>query len=284
MLRREVVPHWGHLKAKDIARRDVVALLQEIVDRGAPIQSNRVLTCINRMFSWAVEVDMLEVTPCHRMKPLAKENRRDRVLTYEELRRFWTRLPECPVSLPMRQALRVQLLTAARIGEVLSMRWTDVDFDGGIWTIPAANSKNGEANRVPLSPAAVEAIRALEPLNGNAEYVFRGIRGGGPHIVVNSTSVAIGRAIPYLEVGHFTPHDLRRSAATYLAALGTPRLVLSKILNHTDRSVDAIYDRHGYDNEKRAALDAWARKLAEIVEGQDAGKVVDLRPSTASTK
>ncbi|MEB8489668.1 tyrosine-type recombinase/integrase, partial [Acidithiobacillus ferriphilus] len=63
----------------------------------------------------------------------------------------------------------------------------------------------------------------------------------------------------------FTPHDLRRTAATHIGMLGFNRLVISKILNHVEGGVTAIYDRHSYDNEKREALEAWSKKLAGLV-------------------
>jgi len=73
----------------------------------------------------------------------------------------------------------------------------------------------------------------------------------------------------------FTPHDLRRTAASKMAAMGVSRLVISRVLNHAERGVTAVYDRHGYDAEKKAALDAWGAKLRDIIEGTDT-KVVRL--------
>ena len=70
-----------------------------------------------------------------------------------------------------------------------------------------------------------------------------------------------------LGVKPFTSHDLRRTAATNLAALGTPRIVVAKILNHVDQQVTAVYDRHAYDQEKRAALQAWSDRIDRIVAG-----------------
>ena len=67
----------------------------------------------------------------------------------------------------------------------------------------------------------------------------------------------------------FTPHDLRRTASTHLHRLGTPRHVVEKTLGHVDSSVAGVYDRHAYLDERRAALDAWAEQLREIVEVGD---------------
>jgi len=78
-------------------------------------------------------------------------------------------------------------------------------------------------------------------------------------------------------IADWTPHDLRRTAASHMAAMGVPRLVIGRILNHVEPGVTKVYDRHSYDPEKRQALEAWARKLESIVSGQPLPKVVPLR-------
>ena len=79
-------------------------------------------------------------------------------------------------------------------------------------------------------------------------------------------------------VRDFTPHDIRRSVATHLASMGVQRLTISKLLNHVERGITAVYERHSYDPEKRAALNAWAARLEQIVSGEPArAKVIPLR-------
>lgn len=76
---------------------------------------------------------------------------------------------------------------------------------------------------------------------------------------------------------NFVPHDLRRTAASHMTSMGIPRLVVSKGLNHVERGVTAVYDRHSYDREKRQALEAWARRLQSIIGKADAeSKVLPL--------
>jgi integrase len=76
---------------------------------------------------------------------------------------------------------------------------------------------------------------------------------------------------------HFTPHDLRRTAASMMTGMGISRLVVSKILNHVESGITAVYDRHSYDQEKRQALDAWGRKVSSIISGEKDDKVIELR-------
>jgi len=84
-------------------------------------------------------------------------------------------------------------------------------------------------------------------------------------------------ALKTLEMEHFVPHDLRRTAASHMTGMGISRLVVSKILNHVERGVTAVYDRHSYDNEKRQALEAWGHRLHHIIQGaEEEGKVIPL--------
>ncbi len=101
---------------------------------------------------------------------------------------------------------------------------------------------------------------------------FRGRSGG--HLT--NVERAIDRARERESLAHFTPHDLRRTAASHMTGLGVTRLVVKKILNHVDRDVTAIYDRHGYDAEKRSALEAWARRI-EAIAG-DEGRAANVTP------
>jgi integrase len=103
--------------------------------------------------------------------------------------------------------------------------------------------------------------------SGGKIFVFASTRSKDEEKPMGETTVshAIRRIIPDLGTEDFTSHDLRRTAATHMAAMGVPRLVIAKILNHADQAVTAIYDRHSYDKEKREALDAWGEKLEGLV-------------------
>ncbi len=117
ILRKDVLPAWGKRKAKDIRRRDVILLLDTIVERGAPIGANRTLGVVRRMFNFAISRDLLDTTPVAMVKPPARENQRERVLSPEEIRVFWKGLDEGPISPGICLALKLQLVTAQRKGE-----------------------------------------------------------------------------------------------------------------------------------------------------------------------
>jgi integrase len=277
ILRKDVLPAWGRRKAKDITRRDVIALLDRIVDRGSPIAANRTLAVIRRMFNWALSRDLVAASPCVAVAAPGEESRRDRVLSADEIARLWRALgnPATPISLPIRLALKLQLVTAQRKGEVVNAEWREFDLGEGVWTIPGAKVKNGMPHRVPLSPLARAVLDAIAaPHSG---WLFPSPKGGGP-VGGQSVDHAMRRNRAALGIGDATPHDLRRTAASHMTSIGISRLVVSKVLNHAEAGVTAVYDRHSYDFEKRAALDAWGKRLEEITgAGPEQSRVVPLR-------
>jgi integrase len=268
ILRKDVLPAWGRRKAKDIVRRDVIALLDAIVDRGSPIAANRTLAVIRRMFSWALSRDIVSANPCSAVRAPGKETRRDRVLSTAEIAALWRALdgPELGMSTAIRLALKLQLVTAQRKGEVIGAEWGELDLDERIWIIPAKRAKNGLPHRVPLSSLALAVLDEIRATNGDGQtsWLFASPRRAGP-ITGPAVDHAMRNHRDALGTGDATPHDLRRTAASHMTAIGISRLVVSKILNHAEPGVTAVYDRHSYDAEKRAALAAWDARLEEII-------------------
>jgi integrase len=243
-----LLPKWRNLKAKDVTRAEVKALIGPIRARGAEIEANRVAAMISIIGNFGLEEEILESNPATRIKK-TKEQSRDRVLSADEIRAVWKAFDE--------PALKLLLLTGQRSNEVAEMTWSEVDLEAGIWTIAAERSKNRLSHRVPL---VGEAARILRGLPREGERVFQhGLRGSFEDARDGSG------------VAHFTPHDLRRTVGTGLAELGIDRTVIKKVLNHSEsknKDVTTIYDRHGYDNEKRDALTRWDERIKRILNGE----------------
>jgi integrase len=254
----DLLPHWRRHKATKITRGDVVELLDGIVERGSPIMANRTKALISKIYNFGIGRDIVEHNPCFGVPMPAKARQRDRVLSEDEIRAVWRALDdEEPV---MAATFRMRLITAQRGVEVLSMRWEDLD--GDMWTIPAKVAKNGLAHAVPLSSQALALLDELRPTTGSSRWVFESPRKPGAHIsAVQKAAYRIAEAADV----DFVPHDLRRTAATFMTSMGISRLVVAKILNHVESGVTAIYDRHGYDAEKREALVVWADHLEKVV-------------------
>lgn len=268
MLNKDVIPIIGTQKMKDVTKRDIILLLDKIMKRNAPIAANRTFEVIRRMFNFAVERDIITITPCYGVKAPAKKNRRDRSLTTEEIVSFWTFLDIANMSELTRLALKLLLSTAQRRSEMASAKWSEFDLTNGWWIIAGNKTKNGKEHRVPISSLTLQLLLQVKTMSGESEWLFPSPL-GNTHFLPGTISNAIRRNRSKLyDTAHFTAHDLRRTAASHMTAIGVPRLVVSKLLNHVENSVTAIYDRHGYDNEKKDAMEKWGARLQSIVPGQ----------------
>jgi integrase len=285
-LAKDILPAWGKRKAKDITRRDVIKLLDGIADRGAGVAANRTLALLSKMFRFGIDRGIVETSPCIAITKPTQETPRDRVLHEDEIRAFWKGLDHARISETIKPALKLELVTAQRRGEVAAAARAEFDlapFDtsGGWWTIPAARSKNKLAHRVPLSPLATDLVRQLLAFSDGSPWLIPSPRGKGP-ITERAMTRAISNNRAVFGIDHFTPHDLRRTAASHMTGMGIPRLVVSKVLNHAETGITAVYDRHSYDQEKRQALETWARKLQSIITGET-GNVVAIRRGTVAS-
>jgi integrase len=265
MLRRALLPAWGARKAADVSRRDVIALIDKIACE-APIGANRVLSLASKIFNFAVSKEIIEVNPAYRVPKPGREKQRSRVLRDDEIPAVWSAFGgEAP---EVASLFKVLLLTGQRRGEVIAMRWSEVDLDGAWWELPGERSKNGRLHRVPLVALALSILRGLRALHPTSDFVFPGHRKGQP--VVNVAKPLV-RIINRAGVAPFTVHDLRRTTATGMAKAGVISTVISHLLNHISSNaglgrITAIYNRYEYDNEKRAALVRWEERLTGLLD------------------
>jgi len=272
-LKREFVSLWRDRPISGIAKREILAALDKIAARASPRRANRYLALLKKLFNWCAERSYLEPSPAANIKPLAKEVSRDRVLSDDELLQVWR---GCEAAgWPFGDLIRLLILTAQRLGEVSNMQWRDVDLDKGAWTVSAAIAKNGVANEVPLSAAALAILNGLPPL-GRGGFVFPALNGSrNPVSGFSRAKARLDREIATALARTGQPampawrlHDLRRTAASRMAQLGISPHVIEKVLNHTSGSlagVAGVYNRFGYGPEKRHALETWAGHLERLI-------------------
>jgi len=281
-LEKEVIPLWGSRKAKDITKREVVLLLEDIVKRGSPVMANNTLEKIRKMFNFAIERDILEHTPCYGVKKPTKKEHKDRVLTDSEIKVVWQSIDGAGMSDPIKRALKLILVTAQRPGEVIGMHSNEID--GNWWTIPAERAKNGKTHRVFLTPTALSLIgettdkgyifiaaRCVKPMESNAVAYAVRRNLDWPQLDLKNNPIfdKEGRQLTEnrLMVDKFTPHDFRRTAATGMGSLRFSDEIIDAVLNHVKKGVISIYNRHEYNDEKKEALRAWEQKLLVVISG-----------------
>ena len=272
MLSCDVLPAWGPRKASEIRRSDVIALLDEIVARGAKVKANRVRALLSKLFNFAVERALLENSPVQGIPRRAQERPRERCLNDGEIRVLWQALNDFS-SEKIADAYRLMLLTAQREGEVLRMAWSEIDFESRWWTLPAERSKTNQMHRIPLTGTALAILNRRRGAAGDSTYVFPGNRLKQPLRYIGKRHAEIQTACKF----KFQPRDLRRTGGTWIASTGVGRFIVARLLGHADRAITSVYDKYSYDDEKRAALERWDFRLKEIIAGDPQSKVAQRR-------
>ena len=279
-VRRELLPQWGDRPVTAIARRDVIELVERIVDRKAKYQAHATFTVIRSFFNWAINRGIygLETSPCDRVKPaqlIGARKPRLRVLDDHELRALW-RAAEA-MGYPYGDAVKLLALTGARKSEVAAATWREFDLVARLWTIPQERFKSDSPHRVPLSEAAVAVLESL-PRFKSGDHLFSTTFGKKPIGGFANYKVRLDDLMRD-ELGKFPGfvlHDIRRTVRTRLSELRIPEHVAERIIGHAAKGLARVYDQHRYLDEMREALDAWAARLQAIIDPPPAN-VVPLR-------
>jgi integrase len=272
-----VVDRWGKRPIGEIKKRDVIELLDSILDRGMRVMATNVYAVIRKLFNWAVGKDIIAASPCTGVETPHKVESRDRVLNDKEICRLWD---AGGLGYPFGHIAKLLLLTGQRRDEVAGLRWSEIDLKRRVWSIPRERAKNDKTHDVALSEAALAVIAEVEAtarVRGNKGYLFT---------TTGETAVSgfsrVKKTFDKL-IGDMPPwrfHDLRRTVATGMQRLNVRLEVTEAVLGHISGSragIVGIYQRHDYADEKCQALDAWARLVLHLVEERPADNVVSLR-------
>lgn len=251
-----------------ITRVDIVAALDRMPDEQVGNRRN-VFAVMRRLFKWAISRGDIASSPMEGMETPPPVKPRERWLTDEELRRVWTHAPKThrcfgPI-------VRLLIVTGQRREEIAGLQWDEVSREAREMRLSGERTKNGEPTTIPLNDLAIAELDQLArgefwPKRGR---VFRTSTGAG-FTAYHKGKVKLDRLVA--EGGHPLPpwrlHDLRRTLATGFQRLGVRFEVTEAVLNHVGQSrsgVAAIYQRHDWKPEKRAALDAWNEHIVQIL-------------------
>ena len=290
MLDFYVRPGWEDRQIGEISRADVVGLLDKIEARafekegkcyGGPVMADRVLAQVRKLMNWHAARDPSYVSPIVRgmARTKSKERARTRVLSDEEIRLIWPLLGEGAYS----GVVKMLFLTAQRLGEVAQMRRAQIDAEG-IWAIPMEVYKGKRPQFVPLTREALSVVEEQTEVDGS-DLVFGANKDPRKQIknwsdLKQDLNARIAKANDGNAIPHWTLHDIRRTARTLMSRAGVRPEIAERVLGHAIPGVEGVYDRHAYVDEKRQALEALAKLLERIVEGETA-KVVQLVRSAA---
>jgi integrase len=259
-----------------IDRRAVAALLAQIKATSGPIAANRLRESLSAFFAWVIREGMLETNPAANTNREA-ERSRDRTLTPEELVDIW------PALLDDRYGTIVKLLalTGARREEIGGLKWSEIDLERGLITLPPARTKQNREHRIPLSAAALKIIEN-QPRGSEFVFGYRDWAGGfsdwsQSKLALDARIAGARSASDRAEMPEWRLHDLRRTFSTMLHDdLGIEPHIVEALLGHVQGGIAAVYNRANYDGPKAAALAQWADHLLALVEGR-ASKVVPMK-------
>jgi integrase len=262
-----VLPAWQGRDARTITPREVIELLDGIVARGSRVMANRVASLLAQMFKFGIHRAIVENSPVMLLyRPGGKEKPRARAFSEEELQAFLRNLDDACRFQRLPHVLRVLLLTLQRRSELALAEWREFDLKAKTWTIPDAHAKTGKGHILPLSDWAVRELEKLKVMASGSRYVLPSTDKSAP-LDPKYITRGVARCLKRFKehgVAAFTPHDLRRTGRTGLARLGIKMDIAERVLNHARERMEATYDVHEYLDEKRQALEKWAKYLADL--------------------
>lgn len=266
----DIIPLLGDIDLDELKTIDITHALDNIVNRGAPVHANRVLSSLKQVFNYAVSRGRLNQNPAAgiRAKDIGgSEKPSERFLSIEEIKTLWRFLDgdKNQMAMQTKIAIKIMLLTGVRTAELRLAQWSEFDFEQSLWTIPAAHVKAGMVMKIHLSPQ-VKALLAQLKAIGASSCVLPGADNQSS-LTENALPRAIKRIQQRLGIPPWTAHDLRRTFATQLGeALHIDPVVIEKCLGHKMPRIMATYNKNEMLPQRKEALNLWSEFIENLVE------------------
>jgi integrase len=271
-LTRHLKNHWKPLHSlplSEIKRADVAARVQELSKERGRHAAARARDNLSALYGWAMGEGLCEANPVVATNdPLKGVAARDRVLNDDEIRAIWTACRDDDFG----RIVKLLLLSGCRRDEIGGLRWSEINLETGVLTIPGTRTKNHRTLELKLPGTALGILRS-QPRR-REDYVF-GLRGRA-FSAWSYNSLRLNARIVEAQGKPLAPwrlHDLRRTMRSNLGRLGVPPHVAELAINHVKGGVQGVYDRHKYQPEIGAALALWATHLLAVVEGRESNVV-----------
>ena len=269
-LNNDIYPMMGSIPLDQVSIEDIRRTIWRKKEQGYDAAANQVRGLLKRMFDYAMTLGLVPFNPVlaipsrhiHKAKP------RDRYLSTNEIRTYYTTLLDSRIYRPRKLGLLLSLLTLVRKSELLRAKWEHIDFESRIWLIPEtkADSATGYSREmvVYMSDQVIEIFKELKAIAGNEPYVFVG-RQSGTHISHNAFNTAQKSALALTDLPPFTVHDLRRTASTHLNEQGFHSDAIEACLNHTMRGVRGVYNKAKYEKERIDIMEKWSNYIFSVI-------------------
>ncbi|KFF70991.1 integrase [Pectobacterium brasiliense] len=268
-LENDAVAKLGARIAADITRKDIVELVNGVIERGAKVQAGNLLRELSSAYEFAIGLGRFDdsfANPALLAKSSLRQTnikltceRGTRILSEKELAKFLQWLPGSAFTPTIKNVLRLTLWTGCRTGEVCNMAWDDVDLEKG--TIHLRETKTRVERYVQLSTQAIDFLKILRLTSDKYLFPSQATKFPIQQKYLTENSWRLRENGQMLDIPHWTPHDLRRTVRTGLSRLQCPNEVAEAVLGHTRGGVEGIYNLYKYDAECRKWLQVWADYL-----------------------
>lgn len=259
---RDILPAIGQVKLDEFSVDTARDVIWQKKEEGFNQAAKLIRGSLKRFCEYAVTKGHLQYNPVLNIpsRHVAPNVSRERFLTWEEVAVFTQAIDGADISLSLRLALKLLLLTLARVGELRGACWADVHFDKAEWHVPPANSKNKRPHIVYLSRQAVAMFTELKMLAGESPFVLPGRWGRKPYAAPTFNN-SLETVMQGQGVAKFTIHDLRRTGVTLLNEAGFAVNVIEKAANHTLKGIQGVYNRAEFAEARKDMLQNWADRL-----------------------
>lgn len=283
LLMTQFVPAIGEATPIASITKQEIRLIVETKEERHPGAARSLFAALRPFFKWCVERDLIPVSPMDTLTPPSPCAARDRILTDDEVRVFWKAAES--MGYPFGPFYQLLLLTAQRREEVGAMRHTELDLAKAQWIIPKTRTKNGKEHLVHLSP---QALALLQSCRRQGEFVFttNGTTPISGYSKAKDRLDALCASLSAESSGEFSQetfatdwrvHDLRRTAASGMAALGFQPHIVERVLNHLSGAqggLVGVYQRFEYVEERRRAINAWGQRIDELIGGERSSNII----------
>lgn len=294
MITKDVIPAIGERYLEEISKADIRQIVKNIQKRGADVLAREVFTLMRQMFQCAVDDELIENNPTaslNKKKLVGTGTERVRVLSEEEIKLLSNQLGDSGLLPTAQAAIWICLATCCRIGEISKAKWSNVNFDERIWTIPTEDAKNGIALEVFLSDFTLKQFETIRTLNYETAWLYPN-RGKDGHVCTKTITKQIGdrqRSEPLtnrsqkfdslvLPGGRWTPHDLRRTGATLMASMGIKPEVIDRCQNHKEENrIRRTYQRYSYAAEMKEAWTILGERLEALITSEGIAKIISIQ-------
>ncbi|EHT03215.1 tyrosine-type recombinase/integrase [Klebsiella michiganensis] len=268
-LKKDIFPFIGQKAITDISQVEMLNVLRKMEQRGVLDKLKKTRQACRQIFTYAIITGRAEHNPVSDLAGALKSPKQQHYphLLVDQIPDFLRALSEYSGSTITRNATRLLMLTGLRTIELRASEWVDIDFDKGVWNVPAERMKMRRPHLVPLSTQVRELLEEIHQLTGRGKYVFPGRNDAGKPMSEASINQVIKR-IGY--DGKATGHGFRHTMSTILHEQGYNTAWIETQLAHVDKnSIRGTYNHAQYLDGRREMLQWYADYMAALENGEN---------------